>query len=178
MLRLIALVVLLHAVAAQSPSPNPLVQVNGGGTMNQVSRDLTPCGQPCFRTSVHHLRVQAVRRCHMWPSTAQNTGELRGMVDSQMGGDPRAVNARLRLTSGTQLGGTAMLGTTTPTAQTLGGTANTGTTPSLVPSTQTQAVGTVTLGPPGAASAVGESGICPLLTSGTRAHPVRMQSCC
>ena len=35
MLRLIALFVLVRVVAAQSPSPDPTVLVNGGGTMPQ-----------------------------------------------------------------------------------------------------------------------------------------------
>lgn len=76
---------------------------------------------------------------------AQNTGGvLLGTVDSQTGGDPQhAVKPRLKLTSGTQLGGTAQLGATTPTTQVLGGTASLGTNPKLVPSTQTQAIGTV-----------------------------------
>ena len=89
--------------------------------------------------------------CHVFD--AQNSGNLLGVVDSQVGGDPRAVHAKLKLTSGTQLGGTAMLGTT-PTSTVLGGTANIQTAPNLVPSTQTQLGGTASLG----ASAVGEFG--------------------
>ena len=55
MLRLVALVVLLHAVAAQSPSPDPTVLVNGGGTMSQVSSDAAPGGRGLFQTSMHDL---------------------------------------------------------------------------------------------------------------------------
>ncbi|CAL5220388.1 g2394 [Coccomyxa viridis] len=113
MLRLIALFVLVRVVAAQSPSPDPTVLVNGGGTMPQ-NQNLN-----------------------------QNPNNLRGTFDSKTGGDPRPVNGGLRLTTGTQLGGTAQLGSTAGTQTVLGGTASIGTTPNLVPSTTTQTIGTV-----------------------------------
>ena len=68
MLRLIALFVLFHVVAAQSPSANPVVLVNGGGTMNQNQNQVRSYAL-CSRGSVDHpkhdLRVQALRRRHM-----------------------------------------------------------------------------------------------------------------
>ncbi len=104
---------------------------------------------------------------------AQNPDDLRGMVDSKMGGDPRAVNARLKLTSQSQLGGTAQLGSTAGTPTVLAGTANIGTTPNVVPSTTTQAIGTVSL-----AQAVGEFGSRPLQTPGIFAQPIERHRRC
>ncbi len=97
----------------------------------------------------------------------QNPNNLRGTFDSKTGGDPRPVNGGLRLTTGTQLGGTAQLGSTAGTQTVLGGTASIGTTPNLVPSTTTQTIGTVS-------SAVGEFGSRPLQTPGIFAQRIEM----
>ena len=100
------------------------------------------------------------------------------MVDSKMGGDPRAVNARLKLTSQNQLGGTAQLGSTAGTPTVLAGTANIGTTPNVVPSTTTQAIGTVGTVKLANAQAVGESGSRPLQIPGISVQPVEMHKSC